>query len=201
LGTTLLKGDKRRHVLLKGGDMSYLTDETWRRHVLVVCIKWQNGTYRHTDISTHRHIDTLAYWQMKKGPRRPSPLGRGVKIMCNNNERTIYCRYRRREQSYCQSILPSGPDPGHQKERPAKKNHFRYKVVSSSTKTWNNNLLPSFPFVIRMIAFIWLRQWKVSFCHSLLHENPSLSQSNANNHVGMLTWRRNVPWSWQLNVP
>jgi hypothetical protein len=36
LGTTLLKGDERRHVLLRGGDMSYLTDETWRRHVLGV---------------------------------------------------------------------------------------------------------------------------------------------------------------------
>jgi hypothetical protein len=30
------KGDKRRHVLLRGGDMSYLMNETWRRHVLVV---------------------------------------------------------------------------------------------------------------------------------------------------------------------
>jgi hypothetical protein len=36
LRTTLLKGDERRHALLRGGDMSYLTDETWRRHVLGV---------------------------------------------------------------------------------------------------------------------------------------------------------------------
>jgi hypothetical protein len=44
VGTTLLKGDERRHVLLRGGETSYLTDETWGRHVLVVCVKWQNGT-------------------------------------------------------------------------------------------------------------------------------------------------------------
>jgi hypothetical protein len=45
--------------------MSYLTDETHGRHVLVVCVKWQNGTDRQIDRSTDR--------QMKKGPRRPSP--------------------------------------------------------------------------------------------------------------------------------
>jgi hypothetical protein len=44
VGTTLLKGDQRRHVLLRGGETSYLTDKTWGRHVLVVCVKWQNGT-------------------------------------------------------------------------------------------------------------------------------------------------------------
>jgi hypothetical protein len=38
LGTTLLKEDEGRHVLLKGGDMSYLMDETRRRHVLVVWV-------------------------------------------------------------------------------------------------------------------------------------------------------------------
>jgi hypothetical protein len=40
-----------------GGDMSYLTDETRERHVLVVWIKWQNGTDRHIDPSTHGHND------------------------------------------------------------------------------------------------------------------------------------------------
>jgi hypothetical protein len=49
VGTTLLKGDERRHVLLRGGETSYLTDETWGRHVLVVCVKWQNGTDRQID--------------------------------------------------------------------------------------------------------------------------------------------------------
>jgi hypothetical protein len=56
--------------------MSYLTDETRGRHVLVVCVKWQNGA----DRQIHRYTDT----QMKKGPRRPSPSAllryRGVKI-------------------------------------------------------------------------------------------------------------------------
>jgi hypothetical protein len=37
--------------------MSYLMDETRGRHVLVVYIKWQNGTDRSIDIPTHRHND------------------------------------------------------------------------------------------------------------------------------------------------
>jgi hypothetical protein len=49
LGTTLLKVEERRHVLLKGEDMSYLGEETWRRHVLVAFVKWQNGTDRQID--------------------------------------------------------------------------------------------------------------------------------------------------------
>jgi hypothetical protein len=49
VGTTLLKGDERRHVLLRGGETSYLTNETWGRHVLVVCVEWQNGTDRQID--------------------------------------------------------------------------------------------------------------------------------------------------------
>jgi hypothetical protein len=39
LGTTLLKGDERRHVLLRGGDM----EETCLGGMIV---KWQNGTDR-----------------------------------------------------------------------------------------------------------------------------------------------------------
>jgi hypothetical protein len=36
VGTTLLKGDDEDMFYLKGEDMSYLMDEKWRRHVLVV---------------------------------------------------------------------------------------------------------------------------------------------------------------------
>jgi hypothetical protein len=46
LGTTLLKGDERRHVLLRGGDM----EETRLGGIIV---KWQNGTDRQID----RYID------------------------------------------------------------------------------------------------------------------------------------------------
>jgi hypothetical protein len=42
LSTTLLnKVEERRHVLLKGEDISYLGEETWRRRVLVAFVKWQ----------------------------------------------------------------------------------------------------------------------------------------------------------------
>jgi hypothetical protein len=33
-------------------------------------------------------------------------------------------------------------------------------------------LLPSFPFVIRMMIFIWLWQWKVSFCNRFTAGRP-----------------------------
>jgi hypothetical protein len=60
---------QEKDCLTYGGDMFYLTDET---HLGGMSIKWQNGTDRSIDRSTDR--------QTKKGPRRPSPLGRGVKI-------------------------------------------------------------------------------------------------------------------------
>jgi hypothetical protein len=54
VGTTLLKGDEE--------GMSYLTDETHGRHVLVVCVKWQNRTDRQID-------------RRKKGLADPPPWG------------------------------------------------------------------------------------------------------------------------------
>jgi hypothetical protein len=68
VGTTLLK---RYHVLVADGYSIYgkLCFKTCL-HVLVLSGKTVQIDHRHTDPSTYR--------QMKKGPRRPSPLGRGV---------------------------------------------------------------------------------------------------------------------------
>jgi hypothetical protein len=86
-------GDRRRIVLLTyGGDMFYLTDET---RLGGMSVKWQNGADRSIDRSTDR--------QTKKGPRRPSPLGRGVKkiihyvelrsnVILANSEETVISR-------------------------------------------------------------------------------------------------------------
>jgi hypothetical protein len=54
--------------------MSYLTDETHGRHVLVIYIKWQNGTDRHIDTSTHRR---------KKGLADPTPPLRYGSVVLN----------------------------------------------------------------------------------------------------------------------
>jgi hypothetical protein len=53
----VLEVEERRHVLLKGEDISYLGEETWRRHVLVAFIKWKNGADRQIDTPADRQID------------------------------------------------------------------------------------------------------------------------------------------------
>jgi hypothetical protein len=79
-----------------------------------------------------------------------------------------------RKWSRCQSVSLSF----HQilrHPRNQHKNSFRWQVVCSSSKTWGDNLLSSFPLVrlkVWMMIFIWFWKWKVSFYHSFTAWKP-----------------------------